>query len=154
MGIALNEAKKAYKIGDIPVGAVIVKDGKVIAKAYNKKNKTKDPTCHAEVLAIKKACKRIKDFRLEGASMYVTLEPCIMCYGAILSARIDSLYFGAYDKKFSINDIRKHVKFNHTLEMTGGVMEKECSELLSKFFSGLRSDKNANRNTQNKANSK
>ena len=149
MGIALKEAKKAYAIGDIPVGAVVVKDDKIIAKAYNKKNKTKDPTCHAEILAIKKACKKIKDFRLEGASIYVTLEPCVMCYGAILSARIDNIYFGAFDKKFSINELKEHIPFNHVAKIEGGVMEKQCGELLSDFFDKLRSEKNANGNSEN-----
>ena len=149
MSIALKEAKKAYALGDIPVGAVIVKDNKVVAKAYNKKNKTKDPTNHAEILAIKKACKKLGDFRLEGSSMYITLEPCVMCYGAILSARIDNVYFGAYDKKFSIDELKNHIQFNHQAKIEGGVMEKQCGKLLSDFFSELRSGKNANRNTQN-----
>ena len=149
MSIALKEAKKAYNIGDIPVGAVIVKNDKIIAKAYNKKNKMKDPTCHAEILAIKKACRKVGDFRLEGASIYITLEPCVMCYGAILSARIDNIYFGASDNKFSINELKNHVQFNHQAKIEGGVMEKQCSELLSDFFKKLRSEKSANRNTEN-----
>jgi len=153
MEMALKEAKKAYKLGDIPVGAIIVdKDGTILSKAYNKKNKLKDPTCHAEILAIRKACKKVKDFRLEGASMYVTLEPCIMCYGALLSARLSKVYFGAYDKKFSISDIDKHVKFNHSIKLLGGIMEEECGELLSDFFSNLRSEKNVDRNSQTKTN--
>ena len=138
MDLALKEAKKAYLNGDIPVGAVIVKDGKVISKAYNKKHKTKDCTNHAEILAIKKASKVLNDFRLEGCEMYITLEPCVMCYGAILSARIDKVYFGAYDKKFSIIDISKTIKFNHSVQLVGGVKEKECSNLLSNFFEQLR----------------
>lgn len=149
MSIALKEAKKAYNIGDIPVGAVIVKNDKIIAKAYNKKNKMKDPTCHAEILAIKKACRKVGDFRLEGASIYITLEPCVMCYGAILSARIDNIYFGASDNKFSINELKNHVQFNHQAKIEGGVMGKQCSELLSDFFKKLRSEKSANRNTEN-----
>lgn len=146
MKLALNEAKKAYKNEDIPVGAVIVKNGEVIAKAYNKKNLLKDPTCHAEILAIKKACKKLGDFRLEDAEIYVTKEPCIMCYGALLSARLKTIYFGAYDKKYSILNLKDNFVFNHTIQLIGGVMENECSELLSKFFEKLRSDKNANRN--------
>ena len=143
MDIALKEAQKAYHNKDIPVGAVIVKDGKVIAKAYNKKNKTKDPTCHAEILAIKKACNKLCDFRLEDCEVYVTKEPCIMCYGALLSARVKTIYFGAYDKKYSILNIHEHFNFNHVSEIVGGVKENECSELLSKFFLELRSE-NAN----------
>ena len=138
MDLALKEAKKAYLNGDIPVGAVIVKDGKVIAKAYNKKHKTKDSTNHAEILAIKKASKVLKDFRLEGCEMYITLEPCIMCYGAILSARIEKVYFGAYDKKFSVIEVSDAIKFNHSVQLVGGVKEQECSNLLSNFFEELR----------------
>ena len=140
MDIALNMAQKAYNNKDIPVGAVIVKDDKIIAKAYNKKNKKKDPTCHAEILAIKKACKKVKDFRLEDCDVYVTKEPCIMCYGALLSARVNTIYFGAYDKKYSILEVNDHFKFNHTAKIVGGVKEKECSEMLSKFFAELRSE--------------
>lgn len=138
MDLALREAQKAYKNGDIPVGAVIVRDGVVLSKAYNKKQKNGDPTEHAEILAIRKACKKIKDFRLENCEMYITLEPCLMCYGAILSARIDRVYFGAFDKRFSVLNISKDVCFNHSTEMIGGLKEKECSELLSKFFAELR----------------
>ena len=141
MKLALKEAKKAGEKGDIPVGCVIVKDEKVIAKAYNKKHLTNDPTNHAEILAIKKACKLVNDFRLEGTEVYITLEPCIMCYGALLSARVKTIYFGAYDKKYSINDINRNLKFNHTAEITGGVMEEECGEILSTFFEKLRRGK-------------
>ena len=150
MKLALDMANKAYKNNDIPVGAVIVKDGKVIAKAYNKKNKLNDPTCHAEILAIKKACRKIKDFRLEDAEIYITKEPCIMCYGAILSARIKTIYFGAYDKKYSILNLKQEFYFNHSAEIIGGVMEKECADLISKFFIKLRSDKVVNTNPKNK----
>lgn len=149
MKIALKMAEKAYKNNDIPVGAVVVKDGKIIAKAYNKKNKLNDPTCHAEILAIRKACKKIKDFRLEGVEVYVTKEPCIMCYGALLSARVKTIYFGAYDKKYTILNLNEHFSFNHKAELVGGVMEEECSKMLVEFFSKLRSDKNANTNTKN-----
>jgi len=141
MKIALNEAEKSAKYGDIPVGAVIVKNGAVVSKAHNKKHIKGDPTCHAEILAIKKACKKMKDFRLEECDMYVTLEPCVMCYGAILSARINNLYFGAYDKKFSIDSVVENIKFNHSVNIVGGVMEEECSNMLTGFFSQLRSNK-------------
>ena len=141
MKLALNEARKASKNGDIPVGCVILCKDKVIAKAYNKKHKTGDPTNHAEILAIKKACKAINDFRLEDAEVYVTLEPCIMCYGALLSARVKKIYFGAYDKKYSISEINKYLKFNHYADVVGGVMEEECGKLLSQFFEELRNGK-------------
>ena len=124
MELALVEAKKAYKNEDIPVGAVAVLNGKVIAKAFNKKNKKKDPTCHAEILLIKKVCKKLRDFRL-----------------ALLSARVKAIYFGAYDKKYSILELKNHIKFNHDCAITGGVMEDECSEILSKFFAELRRGK-------------
>jgi tRNA(adenine34) deaminase len=152
MEIAIKEAKKAYDNEDIPVGVVLVKDGKVLAKAYNKKNKLKDPTCHAEILAIKKACRRLGDFRLEDVEVYVTKEPCIMCYGALLSARVKTVYFGAYDKKYSILDLKDNFVFNHSIELIGGVLENKCSELLSSFFEKLRSDKNANRNSKENRN--
>ena len=141
MKIALKESKKAYKNGDIPVGCVVVKNGEIIAKAYNKKHKNNDPTCHAEILAIKKACRFMNDFRLEDCEVYITLEPCIMCYGALLSARVKTIYFGAYDKKYSIKDLQENVIFNHKSEVVGGVLEKECSEILSSFFQKLRSEK-------------
>lgn len=141
MKLALNEAKKAYKNGDVPVGVVITKGNQVLSKAYNKKAKLNNPIKHAEIIAIEKACHKINDFRLEDCDIYITLEPCLMCYGAILSARLKNVYFGAYDKKFSIKDVGEHVKFNHTCNMVGGVLENECSALLSSFFAELRSEK-------------
>ncbi len=141
---ALRQANKAYKNGDIPVGVVIVKNGEIIARAYNKKNKNKNPLQHAEMIAIDKACKKVGDFRLEGCEMCVTKEPCIMCFGAILSARIDKVYYGASDLKYSIVEKADTISFNHKCEWIGGVMEKECSHLLSKFFKELR-DSHASR---------
>lgn len=138
MAMALKQAKIAYNNGDIPVGVVIEKDGKVLAKAYNKKALLKNPIKHAEIIAIENACKKVGDFRLEGANIYVTKEPCIMCLGAILSARIDNVYFGAYDKKYSILDVVPKIQFNHKSNLVGGVMEKECSKILSDFFEELR----------------
>ena len=142
MSIALKEAKKAYALGDIPVGAVIVKDNKVVAKAYNKKNKTKDPTNHAEILAIKKACKKLGDFRLEGSSMYITLEPCVMCMGAILNARISKVVFGAYDKESgyvqSNGQLFSGPTLNHKCKFEGGVEAEKCSKILQDFFKSKR----------------
>lgn len=152
MKMALRQAQKAYANMDIPVGVVIVKDGEVIARAFNRKHTKKDPTCHAEILAIKKACKKINDFRLEGADVYVTLEPCLMCYGALLSARVKRIIFGAYDKRFGILDLQKHIQFNHNAEVMGGMMEQECVDLLSKFFADLRRQ-NANNSRIRKENS-
>jgi len=141
MKMALAQAKKAVNNDDIPVGCVIVSDGEVLSKAYNKKHKNNDPTCHAEILAIKKACRKVNDFRLENAEVYVTLEPCIMCYGALLSARVKTIYFGAYDKKYSIKQLQDNIKFNHSANVVGGVMEEECGQLLSSFFEKLRREK-------------
>ncbi len=135
---ALIEAKKAYKKGDIPVGAVIVKNGKILAKAYNKKNKKKCATYHAEVLAIQKACKKIKDYRLIDCDIYVTKEPCLMCMGAIMSARLNAVYFGAFDKKYGVVNKIDVFNFNHNCIIEGGICEQECSDLLSQFFKELR----------------
>lgn len=139
MKVALNEASKCGI--DVPCGAVIVKDGKIIAKARNKKEKGKCALYHAESLAIKKASKKLKNFRLDECDIYVTKEPCIMCLGAILSARIKNLYFGAYDKKYGIVAKVDELNFNHKCIIEGGVLEKEASEMLTKFFKKLREKK-------------
>ena len=137
MSIALEQAKLAYKKDEVPIGAVIVKDGKVIAKAYNKRQRKKSAIAHAEVLAIEKACKKIKDWRLSDYEMYVTLEPCPMCAGAIVNARIKKVYFGAYEKTSKsdlLNLIVQDKRLNHTLEIEGGVLEEECALLLKSYF--------------------
>ncbi len=141
---ALKLAEKAYANGDIPVGAVIVKDGKIIAKGYNKKNKNGNPLCHAEIIAINKACKVVGDFRLQDCDMYVTKEPCIMCFGAILSARIKRVFYGASDLKYGVVDNADKLNFNHKCEWIKGVNETECSAILSRFFKELRDNNNAN----------
>lgn len=137
MNLALMEAEKAYKKGEVPIGAVIVKDGKILAKAHNTRNKSKNAVNHAEILAIEKACKRLKDWRLENAEIYVTLEPCPMCAGAIANARISECHFGAYDKTSDIDFLElifKDKRLNHKVIYSGGTMEKECSRLLTDFF--------------------
>ena len=133
---AMSLARSAYELDEVPVGAVIVCDGKVVASAYNKRESSFDATAHAEILAIKKACKKIKDFRLIGADMYVTLEPCVMCAGAILNARIENVYFGAYISNGSIsaNELSQRAELNHKTNFYGGYLEKENSELLSSYF--------------------
>lgn len=141
MQLAINQAKKSEKIDDVPVGAVIVKDNKVIASAFNKKEKMQVATFHAEILAINKACKKLKSFRLEDCSIFVTKEPCIMCMGAILSARIKELYFGAYDKKYGTVDKIEQFDFNHKVKIEGGILEKENQEMLSDYFKKLRKEK-------------
>lgn len=137
---AMELAKKAYTKDEVPVGAVIVKDGKIIASAYNKREMTLDATNHAEIIAIKKACRKLKDFRLIGTEMYVTLEPCVMCAGAILNARIDTVYFGAFISNGSIpaKEIAEKSELNHKTSFCGGYLEKENSEIISNYFKDKR----------------
>ena len=142
MQIALNLAKKAYKKGEVPIGAVIVKNGKIISKGYNKREKSQNALMHAEIIAINKACKKLKSWRLDGCTIYCTLEPCFMCAGAILNARIDKLVFGAYEQK-SGSAISKFNAFensglNHNVLVESGVLESQCKKLLQDFFSELR----------------
>lgn len=147
MQIALEMAKKAYLKDEVPIGAVIVKDGKILAKAYNKRLHGKDATAHAEVLAIKKACKKVKDFRLAHCDMYVTLEPCFMCMGAILNARINNLYFGAYANSegtknlLTTTEINERAGLNHKVNIVGGVQEPQCSKLIKNYFKQKRENK-------------
>ena len=137
---ALALAKKAYEQDEVPVGAVIVKDGNVIASAFNKRETSQDATAHAEILAIKKACKKLNDFRLLGAELYVSLEPCVMCTGAILNARIDKVYFGASITNGSISaeELVERAELNHKTEIVGGYLKDECSSLVSNYFKGKR----------------
>lgn len=137
MQIALSMAKKAYKKNEVPIGAVIVCKDKIIAKAYNTRNKSQNAINHAEVLAIKKACKKLKSWRLVDCDIYVTLEPCFMCAGAILNARIKNLYFGAYDKTSKtnlLNTILNDERLNHKTQAQGGILKQECQILLEQFF--------------------
>ena len=142
---ALKEADKALLIDEVPIGCVIVKDNKIIARAYNKKESSKDPTGHAEIIAIKKACKKLDNWRLEGCDIYVTLEPCIMCSGALLQSRIDSLYFGAYDPKgggiISSIKVFDAQYINHHPIIEGGILEEECSSKITNYFKKKRDDK-------------
>ena len=150
MRAALNEAKKAYKKEEVPVGVVIVKEGKIIAKAHNLKESKKDTTCHAEILAIKKASKKLNSWRLENCEMYVTLEPCSMCAGALIQARIKKVYIGAMDEKTgaagSVLNLFNDYTFNHKVEVENGVMKTECQEILKKFFKELRELKRGGKN--------
>ena len=145
---ALKEAKKAYQKGETPIGAVIVYDGKVIARGHNKRETKKNALCHAEIMAINKACKKLGGWRLFKCDMYVTLEPCLMCAGAIVQSRIKNLYFGAYDKKGgavgSLINIPALPDITQKVETTGGILEDECSSLLKEFFKELRKTKCAN----------
>ncbi len=139
---AIRQAKKAAAIGDVPIGCIIVYDGKIIARGYNKRNKNKTVLAHAELLTMSKACKKIGDWRLEDCTMYITLEPCQMCAGAIVQARIKRVVIGSMNPKAgcagSILNLLEMSEFNHQVEVTRGVLQEECSEMLSSFFRELR----------------
>ena len=145
---ALKEAKKAYRKGETPIGAVIVKDGKIVARGHNKRETKRNALCHAEIIAINKACRKLGGWRLFQCDMYVTLEPCLMCAGAIVQSRIKNLYFGAYDKKGgavgSLIDIPALPDITQRVETMGGILEDECSSILKDFFKELRKTKSAN----------
>ena len=137
MQAAIDMAGKAFNKDEVPVGAVIVKNGRIIAKAYNKRETNRDPLAHAEILAIKKAAKKVGGWRLSGCTLYVTLEPCPMCAGAIINARIDAVVFGAYDPKAGAFGSLYHLgegRLNHTPQITGGVMKDKCAQLLKSYF--------------------
>ena len=137
---ALRLAKKAKAAGEVPIGAVVVSEGKIIGRGYNLRTKLQMATAHAELRAIDRACKKCGSWRLPDAEIYVTLEPCPMCMGAILNARIERVYFGAYEQKGrSLTlELASANLLNHTVEVTGGVMEQECSEVLTSFFTEMR----------------
>ena len=142
---ALKEAKKAYKKLEVPVGCVIVKDGKIIARAHNLKETKYDTTKHAEILAIQKASKKLESWRLIDCDMYVTLEPCPMCAGAIIQSRIKNLYYGASDEKTgavgSVLNLMEDFKFNHIVNVEKGILKNDCENLLKDFFRELRKSK-------------
>ena len=139
---AIKQAKKAYKLLEVPIGCVIVHEGKIIARGYNRRNTDKNTLAHAELTAIRKAAKVLGDWRLEGCTMYVTLEPCQMCAGALVQARIDKVYIGCMNKKAgcagSVLKLLEMQEFNHQVETVRGLLEEECSTLLSTFFKELR----------------
>jgi len=139
---AYKEALKAYKKNEVPIGAVIVKDGKIIARGHNERELKQDATLHAEITAIRKACKKLNSWRLNDCDIYVTLEPCAMCAGALIQSRIKTLYIGALDPRAgaagSVIDVFKIKEFNHRVEVVYGIMEEECSEILKRFFRELR----------------
>lgn len=132
MQLAYNEALKAYKKGDVPIGAIIIKNNKVIAKSYNKKEKNNNAILHAELDVINKACKRLKTWHLEECILYTTLEPCLMCMGAIVQSRINEIYYATKNNNFGEINIIK--KYNKQIKINSGLLEKESSELLKKFF--------------------
>ncbi|MDE6274224.1 MAG: nucleoside deaminase [Clostridiales bacterium] len=137
---AIALAEKAKKKGEVPIGAVVVYRGKIIGKGYNLRTKLQMATAHAEVRAIDRACKKLKSWRLPESEIYVTLEPCPMCMGAILNARIDRVYFGAYEQKGRslTGALAEANLLNHTVEVTGGVLQEECAAVLTSFFSEMR----------------
>lgn len=139
---ALKEAKKAYDKLEVPVGAVIVKDGKIIARAHNIKEEKKDTTKHAEILAISKASKKLNSWRLTDCEMYVTLEPCSMCAGALIQSRIRKIYIGTMDEKTgacgSVLNLLEDYTFNHKVEIETNLLQEECETLLKQFFRELR----------------
>lgn len=142
---ALKEAYKAYEIDEVPIGAVIVRNGEIVGRGYNQKETLKDATLHAEMSAIRDACKTLGGWRLPECTMYVTLEPCSMCAGALINARVEKLIIGAPDYKTgacgSVVNIVQDEKFNHQIDVRFGVLQEECSELLKEFFIKLRNNK-------------
>ena len=139
---AVNEAKKAFELDETPIGAVIVQDGKIIGRGYNRRNSEKNPLCHAEIIAINEAAKYIGDWRIENCTIYVTVEPCPMCAGAIVQARVDRVVIGSMNAKAgcagSVLNVLQEKRFNHQVEMTKDVLHDECSSMLSGFFRELR----------------
>jgi tRNA(adenine34) deaminase len=152
MGVALREAQKAGDRGEIPIGAVVVKDGAVIGRGHNLREGKHDPVAHAEILAIRQAARRQGNWRLTGATLYVTLEPCIMCMGAILLARIERVAFGCFDPKGgaagSLYDLSCDERLNHRVDLVSGIRQAECSTILSGFFAALRKEKKGTRNSR------
>lgn len=145
MKAALKEAQKAYDKLEVPVGCVIVKDNKIIARAHNLKETKTDTTKHAEILAIQKASKKLKSWRLTDCDMYVTLEPCSMCAGAIIQSRLNKVYYGAYDEKTgaigSVLNLLEDYTFNHKVLYEAGILKDECEKILKTFFKELRKSK-------------
>ena len=142
MQAALAEAKIAASAGEVPVGAVLVRNSEIVARGLNRPVQDSDPTAHAEIMALRAAAADEKNYRLAGATVYVTLEPCPMCVGAMLHARIDRLVFGAYDPKSgaagSVVDLCDERRFNHRIEVNGGLLEEQCAGLLQRFFAERR----------------
>lgn len=142
MGLALEQARLAATEGEVPIGAVLVCDGAVVAHGRNAREGAADPTAHAEMIVIREAAERLGRWRLSGCTLYVTLEPCPMCAGALVNARIDRLVFGAADPKAgaigTLYDLSADARLNHAFEVRGGVLEDECGQILTEFFRNLR----------------
>ncbi|MGC6767584.1 tRNA adenosine(34) deaminase TadA [Enterococcus sp. LJL128] len=150
MSKAIRLAEQAGALDEVPIGAVIVKDGEVIGEGYNLREHTRQAASHAEMFAIEAACKKLDSWRLEGAQLFVTLEPCPMCSGAMLLSRVDEVYFGAADPKGgtagTFMNLLDDDRFNHTAYVEGGILEETCGQLLSSFFRELRAKKKAEKN--------
>jgi len=142
MSLALEQARKAEEEGEVPVGSILVKDGLLIAKAHNQPISTNDATAHAEIQVLRAAGKELKNYRLTGTSLYVTLEPCAMCLGAIMHARVERVVFGAHDPKTGVCGSSENLMdancFNHKINLVSGVLENECRQLLKNFFNSRR----------------
>ena len=142
MGEALAEARAAAAIGEVPIGAVVVREGEVIGRGHNRREIDGDPLAHAELLAIRQAAERVGGWRLVGCTLYATLEPCPMCAGALVAARVERLVYGAADPKAgycgTLGNLVQDPRLNHRLEVTAGVLEEQCAALLRVFFAGLR----------------
>lgn len=149
---AIKQAKKAYAIGEVPIGCVIVHDGKIIGRGYNRRTIDKNTLAHAEIQAIRKACKKMNDWRLEECTMYVTLEPCQMCSGAIVQSRMTRVVVGCMNPKAgcagSILNLLQMEEFNHQVELEIGVLEEECSQMMKSFFKELRDAKKAKKEAE------
>src|SRR3954468_11158459 len=145
MAIALTEAREAALAGEVPVGAVVARNGEIIARAANRTVRDQDPTAHAETLALREASRVVGRWRLGGGTRYVTLEPCAMCAGALVLARVDRVVFGAWDDKAgmagSVGDLLRHPRLNHRPAVRGGVLAEECGELLRRFFLERRAER-------------
>ena len=142
MAAALDEARRAASTGEVPVGAVVLRNGVIVARAYNETVARRDPTAHAELLAVQQALRHLQTDRLTDCALYVTLEPCAQCAGAIVLAKLGRVVFGAYDPKAgmagSVGDLLRHPRLNHRPEVVGGVREGACGELLAEFFKAKR----------------
>lgn len=142
MQLALREAARAAAEGEVPVGAVVIREGRLVARAHNRPVHLSDPTAHAEVLALRRAARKLGNYRLIGCSLYVTIEPCAMCAGAIIHARIERLIFGVHDPKAgaagSALGVINHPKLNHSVELQSGILEEACASLVRDFFSHRR----------------
>ncbi|WP_232698965.1 tRNA adenosine(34) deaminase TadA [Brevibacillus daliensis] len=142
---AIEEAKKAEQLGEVPIGAVVVRNGEIVGRGHNLRETQKDPTLHAEMIAIREASKNLGGWRLVGCTLYVTLEPCPMCAGAIVQSRVEGVYFGAIDPKAgctgTLMNLCEEPRFNHQVPVFAGILEDECKELLKNFFRQLRKKK-------------